>query len=62
MRSFIQCYMDSSFYCRIWDTRTMTEVKNVDIPQNATSMLLCKDDNVLIVTYGTTVSFWDAER
>jgi len=40
----------------------MGEVKKVDIPQSATSMLLCKDDNLLIVTYARTISFWDAER
>lgn len=62
MRSFIQYYTNFSFYCRIWDTRTMGEVKKVDIPQSATSMLLCKDDNLLIVTYARTISFWDAER
>jgi len=40
----------------------MGEVKKVDIPQSATSMLLSKDDNLLIVTYAKTISFWDAER
>ena len=40
----------------------MSEVKKVDIPQSATNMLLCKDYNVLIVTYAKTISFWDAEK
>ena len=48
--------------CRLWDTRNMTEVKKVDIPQSVTSMVLSKDGSVLVVTYDRTISFWNPER
>ena len=47
---------------RLWDTRSMKEVKTIDLPQSVTSMVLSKDGNVLIATYGKTISFWDPER
>ena len=50
------------FLCRLWDTRTISEVKKVDIPHSASSMVLSKDGSVLVVTYAKTISFWDAER
>lgn len=46
---------------RLWDTRNMSEVKKVDIPQSVSSMVLSKDGGVLVVTYAKTISFWDAE-
>lgn len=47
---------------RLWDTRNMTEVKKVDLPQSVTSMVLSKDGSILVVTYDRTISFWNPER
>ncbi|PFX31549.1 Serine-threonine kinase receptor-associated protein [Stylophora pistillata] len=47
---------------RLWDTRNMTEVKKVEIPQSVTSMVLSKDGSILVVTYDRTISFWDPDR
>lgn len=47
---------------RLWDTRTTSEVKKVDLPHSASSMVLSKDGSILVVTYAKTISFWDAER
>ena len=40
----------------------MSEVKKVDLPNSASSMVLSKDGTVLVVTYAKTISFWDTER
>lgn len=47
---------------RLWDTRTMSEVKKVDLPNSVSSMVLSKDGSVLVVSYAKTISFWDTER
>ena len=50
------------FVIRLWDTRTMSEVKKVDLPNSVSSMVLSKDGSVLVVSYAKTISFWDTER
>ena len=59
---FLPTFLFIDFVCRLWDIRNMTEVKRVDIPQSATSMVLSKDGSILVVAYAKTISFWDAER
>ena len=47
---------------RLWDTRTLEQVKKIDVGQSITSMELTRDGAILLVTYAQTVSFWDTER
>jgi len=44
-----------------WDVRTSTVVKKVDFESTVTSMELSADLDVLVVTYGKTVAFYNPE-
>ena len=49
-------------FVRFWDTRSLSEFKSVDIGYPITSMEINRDGDVLTVTYGKVVSFWDTSR
>lgn len=43
------------FFCRVWDIRTGSEVKRVDLNAAVTSMELSRDGSTLTTTHGSTV-------
>ncbi|KAK3727345.1 hypothetical protein QZH41_020380, partial [Actinostola sp. cb2023] len=45
---------------RVWDVRTLENTMNIEVVNPITSMELSLDGNVLVVTHGRTVSFWNA--
>ncbi|XP_031552246.1 serine-threonine kinase receptor-associated protein-like [Actinia tenebrosa] len=45
---------------RVWDIRALENTKNVELQHAITSMELSADGNILLLTYGKTVSFWNA--
>ncbi|KAJ9067741.1 hypothetical protein DSO57_1036136 [Entomophthora muscae] len=47
---------------RIWDTRTSTVVKSLDLNFNVTSMDMSFDKSFLMCTAGKEVKFWDSEK
>ncbi|EDO32418.1 predicted protein, partial [Nematostella vectensis] len=46
---------------RLWDTRTLENTRNIQLPHNLTNMDMSRDGNVLVITHGTTVVFYETE-
>ena len=55
-------YKKYEFHFRVWDVRTLENTMNIEVVNPITSMELSLDGNVLVVTHGRTVSFWNAHR
>lgn len=45
---------------RIWDVGSGEEVRKLEFPSAPTSLELSQDGTVIVLTYGTYTSFWDA--
>ncbi|XP_052811869.1 serine-threonine kinase receptor-associated protein-like [Mya arenaria] len=46
---------------RVWDVSSGKEVQKLDFPAIPTSLDLTQDGSILIVTHGSTTSFWNAD-
>ncbi|XP_013411011.1 serine-threonine kinase receptor-associated protein-like [Lingula anatina] len=47
---------------RVWEVANQTETKKLEFPNSPTSLELSKDGTILLITYGKTTSFWDAQK
>lgn len=58
-KCLVSCADDKTL--RMWDRRTGTEVQRLDFPSNPNSLELSRDQQILTVTHGAYVSFYDCD-
>jgi len=46
---------------RLWDRLTGSEVHRIDLNNNPNSLELSSDQNTLIITHGSSISFWEVD-
>ena len=59
---FVFFVFHSFYFHSQWDIRTTSPVKKVELESTVTSMELSTDLEVLVVTYGKTVAFYNPKR
>lgn len=51
-----------SFMCRLWDKKTKEAVKTLSFDVSVSSMEYIPDGEILTITYGRTIAFYNALR
>lgn len=60
------CVSDSEFVlssmCRLWDKNMKEAVKTLSFDASVSSMEYIPDGEILVITYGRTIAFYNAHR
>lgn len=51
----------NSFF-RFWDLTSLQEIKKLEFETQPNSLEISHNGNILVITHGHSVSFWDIEK